>query len=128
MNLYLASSFGNKALMCENREKIQAHGHFVTSRWLDEADDKGYAQLSQHEQQLCAIDDMRDIMRADAVVLFTGPLGSFRGGCHVESGIALGSGKQLIVVGSRGNNFHFLKEVRHFETIYELIAWLRDRP
>jgi hypothetical protein len=114
-------------------------GHTVTSRWLNgkhqidavgtPIGDQGEklvegdggantpeaAQLRSH----FVTEDVADVSAADLVLSFTEPprsaLGN-RGGRHVEFGLGLGLGKQLIVVGHRENLFHWLPCVKFFDS------------
>ena len=56
--------------------------------------------------------DRDDVLRADALVLFTEEGERSNGGRHVEFGLALATGKSIIVVGPKEHLFHRLPEVR----------------
>ncbi len=100
------------------RDDLERRGFRVTSRWLDSAsslpatastdDDGAAARLAA-----IAVQDMADIDRADLVVVFNPAAARAigRGGRHVETGYALARAKPVVVVGVRGNVFHWLPEV-----------------
>lgn len=71
-------------------------------------------------RQKFAQDDFRDVLMCDMLISFTEPPrsegGRSRGGRHIETGIALGMMKRVWVVGYRENIFHWLDDVRFFET------------
>lgn len=53
-----------------------------------------------------------------------------RGGRHVEFGIAIAEGLDIVVVGPRENIFHYLGDaakMRHFPTFPDFIAWWRTQ-
>jgi nucleoside 2-deoxyribosyltransferase len=65
-----------------------------------------------------ASEDLQDLNRADALVLFT-PAGR-RGGCEVEFGIALALGKTLFIIGEPVNLFHY--RATHSRTAAEFLS------
>jgi len=116
--VYLSGQFEDGPALQRQRDDLTGRGIRVTSRWLEgetfiaataSADEAGAAA------RLAAIGrrDIEDIHSADVVVVFNpreaANIG--RGGRHVETGYALALGKQVIVVGVRGNVFHWLPEV-----------------
>lgn len=123
MKIYLASRYSRHDEMRGVRDVLHALGHEVTSRWIDchtdvvgdytasftqeflNASPELSAPLGQH--------DVDDLMAADTVISFTCGTGG-KGGRHVEFGIALATGKHLIVVGPRENVFHTLPQVKHY--------------
>jgi hypothetical protein len=135
MKIYLASRYSRREELCGYRTQLEAIGHTVTSRWLNgkhQIDDKGtpIGEKGEHlvegddgSSTACAAslqahfvqEDCADVASANCVISFTeaprSPLGT-RGGRHVEFGMAVALGKQLIVVGHRENLFHYLPQVK----------------
>lgn len=116
--IYLSGQFEDGARLCEVRLQLQGSGYSVTSRWLDSAAaGPATAQASDPGAQTrlsgIARQDFEDIDRSDLVVVFNPAEASSigRGGRHVETGYALARGKRVIVVGARGNVFHWLPEI-----------------
>jgi nucleoside 2-deoxyribosyltransferase len=132
MKIYLSGQFEDGLALCEVRERLQTSGCSVTSRWLDSAalapatsrtsDPGAPARLAAIARQ-----DIEDIVAADLVVVFSPPeaCGVGRGGRHVETGYALALGKRVIVVGARGNVFHWLPEVTLLADWHALEMFLR---
>jgi len=121
--IYLASRYSRREELCEYREQLRAAGHHVTSRWLNgehQALDTNGSELPGTPQQAMtfAADDFGDLMAADVVISFTEPPRSApnRGGRHVEFGMAIATGKRVLVVGYRENVFHCLPRVEFCET------------
>ena len=113
MKIYLAARYERRAEMAGYGAELEAMGHEITSRWISGSHDPmiRWARFAE--------EDIEDITRADAVVSFTENLShglSGRGGRHVEFGVAIALGKQLIVVGCRENVFHHLGMVYYYET------------
>ena len=123
--------------MREIRAVLEAMGHSVTARWLDEEEgpSAGFSapQLADPKNVQRARDmagrDIDDIVAADTVISFTdGALA--RGGRHVEFGIAFALAKRLILVGPREHVFHAL----HYVGVYpnwatlaqEMAVWAVD--
>jgi nucleoside 2-deoxyribosyltransferase len=80
---------------------LKSSGHEITSRWLQ----KTFLPVSEHTpEERCeiALEDVEDVLRADALVLVAGP-DKYSGGKFVEAGIALGLGKSVVVIGRREN-------------------------
>lgn len=122
MKIYLAARYSRHPEMQEYRDRLEASGHTVTSRWINgghQISDEGMSEQSPAvERERFATEDYSDLIAADLVVSFTEPPRSTnsRGGRHVEFGIALGLGRTNIVIGPRENVFHCLPSVEVFET------------
>ena len=130
-SVYLSGQFEDGTALCEVRRQLQAAGHSVTSRWLDAAAaGPATAQASANEADPRLADiarqDFEDIERADIVVVFNPAEACSigRGGRHVETGYALARGKRVVLVGARGNVFHWLPEItvlRDWPALLELL-------
>ena len=117
MKFYLASRYDDRRQLCEIRERLLAQGHDVTARWLNGSHELHEGVEHAKDARRFAEEDLRDIERADAVVLFNNPasLESVRGGRHIEFGYALAQAKTLIIVGPRLSVFHYLPFVYQFD-------------
>lgn len=121
LKVYLSSRWSRQAELRICRDQLVKAGIYVTSGWLDVDDpDNGPAggAPSGEAARLAALEDVEDVLRASVLVAFsedpTSPFG--RGGRHVEFGIALGTGKRIVVVGPRENVFHWHPDVWYFDT------------
>jgi len=108
--IYLAAQYARNPEMRGYRDILEGLGYTVTSRWIDQHDGAleealGEPELTAepHRGTPFALKDLEDIAAADTVINFTG---AGRGGRHVELGIAIASGKSLILVGRREHVFH----------------------
>lgn len=120
MKIYLAAIYGEMTKMRDVAAKLKAAGHEITSRWID-GDEEG---MSREE---AALMDIADVNRADTLVTFSFPRGTFTkgGGRHVEFGYGYATKKRLIIVGEKGEHvFHYLPNVEHFGSVDELIKGL----
>ena len=123
--IYLAARYSRLGELQGYAYDLRAIGHRVHARWLlgdhqiHEGADKVESALVSVpiEGRPFAEDDYEDVYNADMLIAFseaprTG--GASRGGRHVELGLALAWGKEVVVVGPRENVFHTLPEVAHF--------------
>ena len=124
MKFYLAARYIRRRQMLEIASELQALGHSVVSTWIDGHHETrpgidGDATVA--EKALWAIEDVHDIERCDCLLAFTEEprSGNSRGGRHVELGIALGLGKQVIICGPRENVFCCLPEVEAYDSWVE---------
>lgn len=144
-SVYLAARYSRRLELCGYREKLRMAGIDVTSRWLNGSHqldnagrpvggdggermfEDGSAQ-ADHLRDKFATDDFDDVIAARTLVAFTEEprSGNSRGGRHVELGIALGTGKRVIVIGPRENVFCWLTWVEHYETWDAFLAGLLD--
>lgn len=111
--VYLAGRFSRRDEFNRYAVRLREWGYIVDARWLIE-DHEWYGEDDADGLAAArgfALDDLTDVTRADIVLVFTeppNPGGRNRGGRHVEYGIALGQGKDIIVVGRPENVFHNL--------------------
>ena len=103
MRYHLAARYPRRLELCGYRERLLSIGDTVTSRWLD------FRKMPRWSYGI-AQEDCEDLMRADAVIIFTEIPNTVlaTGGRHVEFGLALAQGKRVFVVGPRENVFHYL--------------------
>lgn len=133
MCVYLSGQFEDAPELRRVRDALESAGVRVTSRWLATLSSTP-ATARAHEvgagSRLAAIarQDMEDIEACDVVVVFNpeSARSTGRGGRHVETGYALALRKQVIIVGVRGNVFHWLPEITVAENWRELIDVLRN--
>lgn len=132
--LYLSAQFEDAPVLRDARARLTALGYTVTSRWLDagtavpataQADDAGAGE----RLAAIAVQDLEDIRAADIVVVYNPPEACAvgRGGRHVETGFALALDKPIVVVGARGNVFHWLPSMTVVKDWTALHEWLTRR-
>jgi hypothetical protein len=103
--VYIAGRSEDQAVAKQLRDRLAQHDIGCTSTWLD-----GFIDNLKKAALLC----LTDIARADVVVMVNPPKvhKSGTGGRHTEVGIAIGTGKGVVIVGARENVFHHLDLVR----------------
>ena len=148
LRIYLAARYSRRLELCEYRDEIhRATPHVVKAEWLNgnhqisddgkpigetgealvEGDDGSTSAKAAALRAKFAQDDFRDVITCDLLIAFSEPPRSnaSRGGRHVEFGVALGLAKRVWVVGPRENIFHWLEDVRQFETWEGCLARLK---
>jgi len=114
------------------RGRIAAAGLEVTSRWLDQPDERlarpSDEGLPPGVATEAAADDLADVRRADVLVLVAEGLAEGRGGAHFEAGCAHAFGKVVAVLGHASSIFYALPGVRRFDNEAGLLAWLAAWP
>ena len=128
MSIYLAATYTRLTEMQEYARRLRAAGHSILSRWI-------YGGHETHdiagdtEKARFAREDLEDLDRADAVLIFTEFTGALSsGGRHVEFGYALAKGKRAIIVGERENLFHYAPGAEQVENFEEALKLLRKGP
>lgn len=103
--VYIAGRSEDQAAAKTLRERLAQHGIACTSTWLN-----GFISDFRKAALIC----LTDIARADAVVIVNDEKvhRTGTGGRHVETGIAIATGKPVVVIGARENVFHHLDSVR----------------
>lgn len=97
---YLAARTGRKDELLEYKWHLEKRGHFVTSRWLLRPE-AGIPKVAVDAQQRetrkrfgheCAVEDLDDLNRCDALILFLNEKTAepSRGGLFVELGYVMG--------------------------------------
>ena len=125
LKIYLAARYSRQAELNGYRADLEAVGHVVTSRWLlgfHQITDEGLSvQAKEEERTRFAMEDFSDVMDADVLIAFTEEPRSSnsRGGRHVELGVALGTGKAVVIVGPAENVFCCLPVVSRYDTWVE---------
>jgi hypothetical protein len=110
------------------RDQLVKAGHEVTSRWIIE-DTKFHMSLNAYtdeERTHIAQLDEEDVRKAeDGVILIAEKKGRcVPGGKHVETGIALGLGRPIYVIGRKENIFHWHPKVTIFKDVNEFLAYI----
>lgn len=100
MKIYLAARFTRQTELQDYANQLIEDGHEITSSWVFGGED------GLNFENIASL-DVKDVLRADAVLLFTEPYGTANkgGGRHTEFGIGLGTGKSLYVCGDREQVF-----------------------
>jgi hypothetical protein len=129
MKIYLAATYSRNAEMRGIRDQLEALGHEVTSRWIDQHGGNVPESIVAEKLNASPVEcypyaeaDVTDLKVADTVILFTSADGGGQGGRHVEFGLAIGLGKRLIIVGPRENVFHTLPQVEWYPDPASLLA------
>jgi hypothetical protein len=119
MKVYLAAQFARQQELLLYRDQLIKMGIEITSRWLTEEKDPTMSQ-EDHLRKYAQV-DRDDVLAADVLVFFSeAPPSPPRGGRHVEFGIALQAGKQIVVIGPKENIFHHLQSLNN---ITHVITW-----
>lgn len=107
LRIALSAKFSRREEMRAVASWLRSLGYVITSRWLEsQADD---SNLSDSEASAAAVMDVKDVLDADVLVAFAErPLSrdDVRGGRHVELGVALASGKPVVLIGRHEHVFH----------------------
>jgi nucleoside 2-deoxyribosyltransferase len=130
MKVYLAAPYVQRDTIRRYAKELRDGGVVVTSSWLEEPHDPKIqmTDLTHEQHQAYAVQDVKDVMAADILVLFTDPTKTIiRAGRHVEFGMFIGrraaekKGLPIFVVGTEFENiFHHLPQVMHFKSWHVL--------
>lgn len=124
--LYVAAH--SKSAARNVARRLREAGHVVTSRWIDIDDKFGdpQAYYTDSERRGLATIDEQDVRSAtDGLVLISESAGEYvPGGKHVETGIALGLGRTIYILGRRENIFHWHPRCFRFQDIDSLLQAL----
>jgi hypothetical protein len=127
-SVYFAARYARQAELNQYRAELEALGCEVTSRWLTVASRRPGVAYSEEDWQRLAVVDQEDVLAADALVCFSEDEGlGGNGGRHVELGMAVALGKQVILVGRREHIFHRLPEITVVESWPEALRLLSQR-
>jgi len=132
--VYLAARYSRREEIAKYKKDLEFQGYEVTSRWLlgDHQIDASGKPISDTGENLVengegeeaaklrahfAIEDVEDVRAADTIILFTEEPYSIasRGGRHVEFGIAIERGMNLIVIGPYEHVFTWLPGVEQYD-------------
>jgi hypothetical protein len=109
--VYLGGSMGAIPVIVERNKMLRAMGYDVASTWAEVSPDRS--------PRVAAI----AVLSSSLVVICTEVLSS-SGGYFVEIGLAVASGKTLVIVGELNNIWAELAAQR-FATWEECVPWLR---
>lgn len=121
MKLYLASKYSDMEKLNKIGTILENMGHSITSKWL-----KGKEEGQSRSD--AALMDADDVDRADGLVLFTEPKGTYTtgGGRHWEFGYAYGKNKKCFVVGDKEHIFCHLPDVVVVDNLHALMDALEQ--
>jgi nucleoside 2-deoxyribosyltransferase len=125
--IYLADKFAHREKMRHVAQQLRDAGHEITSQWIDIGDGTTETNVTDEVRVSGAKMDLDDVDRAHVLLAFSYPRGlpSTGGGRHVEFGYAIAHGKQVIVVGPKGEHiFHWAPGVLQFEALDEAMGAL----
>lgn len=131
MRIYICARSEDLEVGRVYRDKLQANGHVVTSRWLNGLVGLGAVPApgkASDDLQNAANMDLEDIDKADCVLAIN-PKSAHRsgtGGRHVEVGYALARSVPVVLVGERENVFHHLQGVREVPEIDDVVRLFQD--
>lgn len=115
--IYIASLYSRREEMEEHANKLEAAGFYITSTWV-------YGGEEGLDNEAISELDLNDVDEADMVLSFTLPYGTMfkGGGRHVEFGYGLARGKEMVIVGELENVFHWVPEVKRYDSVEEFIS------
>jgi hypothetical protein len=145
-NIYVAAPITDTAPALRLAMSLQDAGFTVTSSWLrhdfsDKPDISSILDRLKRESTTLDMDekrmweawksyekewgerDLTDVLRSDTIIILA-DRPSTSGGYHVELGLALGTGKNVIAVGGRPNVFFWTDQVRYTNDTNLLVDWL----
>jgi nucleoside 2-deoxyribosyltransferase len=124
---YLASRWSRIKELRSYAVRLQDLGIEITSRWIYR-DEPNVVDLESDEAETVTVEDLQDVLRADACILFAEtPRTPTRGGRFVEFGYAIATRKRLIVIGGKENVFTSLPQTEHFDSFRDLDSFLTLR-
>lgn len=106
MKIYISGSFASRDKLRKVASYLEKNGHTCTSSWLTEPIIKTEDEHTDWEMRVRANDDLLDVERSDAMMLFTGEP-STTGGLFVELGIAMAHRKRVFLCGPKTNVFMY---------------------
>ena len=117
VKIYIAHNFVARNILRETIKNLETLGHEVTSTWI--TDD---SHLEHKNARQSAIEDLMDIDRADALILFVEQFGDSHGrGKYIEFGYAIAKRKKVYIYGSNpGCIFYNLPEVHQLYRFSDL--------
>lgn len=114
MKIYLAARYDRKEEVAKMAVWLASLGFEMTCTWVKRETSLYDDVMGTEEGTLNALLDVEDVGRSDILVLLAEEPGngSSRGGRHVEFGMAVALGLQLVVLGAKENIFHCLPYVK----------------
>jgi len=121
MKIYIASHDKTEALKVA--AELREHGHTITSRWLKQ-EFNPTETYTEEDRRRIACQDVRDIHESQILILISGK-DKYSGGKFVEAGFALADHLEVIVLGHRENMMLWHPNIPAFDSISEIINYLR---
>lgn len=118
MRVYLASGFRQRFVLRRAAIWFMAQGHEIVSTWIwiDERPNREDLDFDTFARKI-AEKNLLELWQADIIIIDSDGIASDNsGGVHTELGFALGARKRIILVGQKGNTFHWLREIEKFST------------
>ena len=119
---YLASRYARRRELTNYALETVMKGHVVTSRWITGKHelpgiDETFDEIPDYALSF-ALEDFEDIQSCETLICFTESPNSkiSRGGRHVEFGLALALGKDVVIIGPRENVFHTFPKIARFNS------------
>lgn len=122
MRIYLASGFRQRLILRRAAIWLMTHGHEIVSTWIW-LEERPNREDGDFDVFACDIAEknLYELRHSDVVIIDAdGIAPDNSGGVHTELGFALGARKRAILVGPRGNTFHWHQEVERFPTWSDL--------
>lgn len=108
MRIYLASRFARRVGLQEIRDRLEATGHTVTSRWIDEEPNEfrhGTPEWERHARHRASI-DLSDILQSELMIVDVDvDTKDMKGGLYVEMGYGIALLGKVWVIGPPTNIF-----------------------
>lgn len=130
LKVYLASRWEDRDEIIGYRDYLEKAADIEsTSRWLTPTHPRLQRKVAQDKKTGRTVQarDIEDILRADIVIVFSPRKahGNGTGGRHVECGIAIGTGKKVLLCGIPENVFHCNELVKTVPTVEKLVPHLK---
>lgn len=117
MKIYISGHTQNEARKIA--KMLEDEGHEITSSWIN-ADWEKEGQLDDKGKSNVAEMDIAEVLASDALLMFSSPR-RVPGGKFVECGVALGSGKQVILIGHRENMLMYYRRIRQYNSVDDFL-------
>lgn len=130
LKVYQAAQYPRKAEVAHNRKVLIDRGFVDITEWVEEphCPTMQLGELNEEEARLIAERDINAAMRCDFMLFYSEPGQKIiRGGRHVEFGVALAFGAEIIVIGGKENVFHHLNDIVHVPDFGTALVYLLTR-
>lgn len=127
LKVFMAGPYPWKERLKTHAASLNSRGITVVSEWLYEPPGKTFQELEPSEARVLANRDLENIRDCDIFVYFCGDTGG--GGKDFEMGYAHYIAKEILVIGTPRNIYHFLPECvfcDNWASARELIVELSD--
>ena len=120
MKIYISSHDQQEALGLS--KKCKQLGHSITSSWVY-ADFKPTKEYTETDRRLIAEKDIKEVEDSDCLILLSCKE-RVPGGKFVETGIAIGLHKSVLILGERENMLMWTSRAMIFENEKQLLIYL----